>query len=109
MSPDSPGNPCTLDYESPADFARRTGLSLSTVRRYIAAGRIPVAQPGGFRGRVLIPQGALPLPAPAVKGQLHLAAKHDRHRGVSQNPTNDADRLSGPRPGWLTKSKNATK
>jgi excisionase family DNA binding protein len=95
-------------FLAPSEFAERTGLSLATVRRYIAAGRIPVAQPGGFRSRVLIPRDALVLPRPAPQGQRQLAADPDRHRDAAENPANNADRLSGPRPGWLTKSKHVT-
>jgi len=40
---------------SPKEFAVLSGLSLSTVRRYLADGRLPKIQPGGHRGRVLIP------------------------------------------------------
>ena len=40
---------------SPKEFAVFSGLSLSTVRRYLADGRLPKIQPGGHRGRVLIP------------------------------------------------------
>jgi hypothetical protein len=34
-------------FYSPAEFAGATGLSLSTVLRYLAAGRLPKVQPGG--------------------------------------------------------------
>ena len=115
LAADGPTGPHETDpdasdrvFLTPAEFAERTGLSLATVRRYIAAGRIPVAQPGGFRSRVLIPRDALVLPRPAPQGQRQLAADPDRQRGSSQNPANHSDRLSGPRPGWLTKSKHVT-
>jgi hypothetical protein len=46
-------------FLSPADFARHSGLSLSTVSRYLASGRLPKIQFGGRRCRVLIPRAAL--------------------------------------------------
>ena len=47
------------DFLSPQEFAAKSGISLVSVRRYIAAGRLPSVQPGGRRCRVLIPQSAL--------------------------------------------------
>lgn len=41
-----PGD-CTADYLSPIEFARLSGLALSTVRRRIKDGSIKVWQPGG--------------------------------------------------------------
>lgn len=46
-------------FISPAEFAKLSGLSLATVWRYLAAGRIPKTQPGGRRCRILIPRSAL--------------------------------------------------
>jgi excisionase family DNA binding protein len=45
----------SADYLSPEQFALATGLSLSTVHRYLKAGRLAFLQPGGRRHRVLIP------------------------------------------------------
>jgi excisionase family DNA binding protein len=115
LAADGPTGPHETDpdasdrvFLAPAEFARRTGLSLATVRRYIAAGRIPVAQPGGFRSRLLIPHDAISLPLPALEGHRALTTEPVRRRSAVQNPANNADRLSGPRPGWLTKSKHVT-
>lgn len=47
------------EFLSPQEFAAISGLSLVTVRRYLAAGRVPSVQPGGRRCRVLIPRSAL--------------------------------------------------
>ena len=46
-------------YLSPAEFVELSGLSLSTVRRYLRDGCLPKFQPGGSRCRVLIPRVAL--------------------------------------------------
>ena len=43
-----------------ATFAARSGLSQSTVRRYIRAGKLPSFQPGGQHSGVLIPETLLP-------------------------------------------------
>lgn len=47
------------DELSPEEFANRSGLSVSTVRRYIKAGVLPHTQPRGYRGRILVPANAL--------------------------------------------------
>ena len=49
-----------LAYLTPEEFAHLSGLSLSTVRRYLADGRLPKVQPGGPRCRVLIPRQQFP-------------------------------------------------
>jgi hypothetical protein len=51
--------PESAQYLSPREFAQRSGLSLATVYRYLAARLIPKVQPRGKRGRVLIPVAAL--------------------------------------------------
>ena len=52
---------CTdeCEYLTPNEFVRHRGLSLSTVRRYLAQGHLPKIQPAGPRGKVLIPREAL--------------------------------------------------
>lgn len=46
-------------FLTPNEYARLSGLSMATVRRYLAAGHLPKYQPGGPRCRVLIPLHAL--------------------------------------------------
>jgi excisionase family DNA binding protein len=46
-------------FYSPASFAELTGMSLSTVRRYLAQGKLPKFQPGGPNAKVLIPAAAI--------------------------------------------------
>lgn len=48
-----------LKFLSIDDFARRAGLSVSTVRRLIRAGSIRYEQPGGKRHRIIIPPNPL--------------------------------------------------
>ncbi len=50
--------PDNREFLSPKKVAARSGLAVVTVRRYVADGRLPSAQPGGRRSRVLIPAGA---------------------------------------------------
>jgi excisionase family DNA binding protein len=47
------------DYLTPQEFAGIAGLSLSTVRRRMADGSLPVWQPGGRRTAVRIHRSAL--------------------------------------------------
>ena len=44
---------------SPQEFSQQSGLSIASVRRYLRDGKLPFAQPGGPRGRILIPADAL--------------------------------------------------
>ena len=54
----SSANPSAA-YVSATEFAQLSGLSLSTVSRYLKRGLLPKLQPGGPRCRVLIPCDAL--------------------------------------------------
>jgi excisionase family DNA binding protein len=47
------------DFLSPLEFVISSGLSISTVRRLLKAGRLPFIQPAGRRSRILIPRDAL--------------------------------------------------
>jgi excisionase family DNA binding protein len=75
----------TRQYLTPQEVAEEAGISLSTVWRYIRAGRFPIVQPGGPRCRVLIPRDAL---------QQTVAAVMNSH---SKEPVK---KRSGPRPKW---------
>jgi hypothetical protein len=46
-------------HVSPQEFSDQSGLSIASVRRYLRGGKLPFVQPGGPRGRVLIPADAL--------------------------------------------------
>lgn len=86
----------TPDYISPQEYCERTGLSIATVHRYLKAGRVPHAQPGGPRGRILIPTEALDLGqvgSPARTGQNTAADPRGPHAsGTTGRP--------GPVPAW---------
>jgi len=76
------------------EFCELTGLSASTVRRFIAAKRIPVFQPGGRRCRVLIPRDALDRTSLM---QPTLDARAERPAAAPSAP-----RIPGPAPRWQT-------
>ena len=88
------------EFLSPQEFASCSGLSLVTVRRYLADGRLPAVQPGGRRCRVLIPRSALNLFTKV--SDVARAAR----RPPSQKPTAIPTRKSpaGPAPRWLADS-----
>lgn len=81
-------------------FVRLSGLSLSTVRRYLADGRLPKCQPGGHRCRVLIPRSALDHISPtAGPSREHCSQDTD----ASQQPVSsqhNSPRHHGPAPRW---------
>lgn len=91
-------------YLAPQEFAKVSGLSMSSVRRYLADGRLPKSQPGGPRCRVLIPVDALQQLSPQC-------VIHERASGTV-NPSSEAATssdtshdLSGPQPEWRKRSK----
>ena len=49
----------SAQYLSPEQFSELSGLSIATIRRYVRACKLPFVQPGGPRGRILIPADAL--------------------------------------------------
>jgi hypothetical protein len=84
---------------SPKEFSQISGLSLATVHRYLKKGKLPFRQPGGPRGRILIPVDALQsVPAGAT------GAGSDRGATAAREPSPDAAErpaaLPGPRPKW---------
>jgi excisionase family DNA binding protein len=77
------------EYVDMQEFARITGVSLTTVRRWVKGRKIVFWQPGGARTRVIIPRNALELssleaPAPDLNNLM---------ANVSVRP--------GRRPMWL--------
>ena len=73
------------------EFARRAGISPSTVRRYVASGRISSWQPGGRGAAIRIPTAAL-----------QLLSSID---GKSNTLTVLSGALSGPKPRWMSSAK----
>lgn len=88
---------------SPAEFAARSGLSLITVRRYLAEGKLPKYQPGGKRCRVMIPVSALSLPLSLdIQDQTGTVADEIPATELPQtNQTPASDVIAGPPPRWM--------
>jgi hypothetical protein len=85
-------------FLTPDEFAAQSGLSIATVRRYLKARRLPMAQPGGPRCRVVIPTWALESLcdiAHSIKQVVETKATE-----VAANPM----RPSGPQPRWMQRS-----
>ena len=89
-------------YITPEEFVRLSGLSLSTVRRYLADGRLPKVQPGGHRCRVLIPRNALEHPRHSKdEGGQATTTVNDPETSVATSPLDIGPRdLPGPLPRW---------
>jgi excisionase family DNA binding protein len=86
-------------YLSPEEFNQLTGLSLATVRRYLKNGKLPFLQPGGRRGRILIPVDALaglPLVVSGATPISDLAACSPPQTEIQNKPA----RIPGPQPRW---------
>lgn len=82
---------------SPKEFARRAGISLATVHRYLSSGQLTKIQRAGKNGRVWIPESELyspktPNPDDASSGsdQAEVTAGSDHRKS-----------LSGKRPAWM--------
>lgn len=87
-------------YLSPLEFSQASGLSLATVHRYLRSNKLPHLQPGGRRGRILIPVDALEMAssaAPETPSDGPITAPEEPAH--IQQPETPA-RLSGPRPRW---------
>src|ERR1700685_1039156 len=83
------------------EFSDVTGLSVATVRRYVQRGRLPSAQPGGRRGRILIPISAVALlerNAEPTAAATRLDAAADGEPSNADDPS--PERLPGPEPRW---------
>jgi hypothetical protein len=91
--------PNEQDCVSPKDFVRLSGLSLSTVRRYLKDGRLPKFQFGGDRCRVLIPRDALTqVRSNGIKNEDGTQA--EPLSVPSSIPPEHAPKRSGPKPRW---------
>jgi excisionase family DNA binding protein len=80
------------------EFAERSLLSVSTVRRRINDGSLPYVQPGGFRTRILIPADAL---TALLHGSQQGSTASEPRREYSSNSSEvTPERLPGPEPRW---------
>lgn len=106
--PGSPLHDADRLYVSPAEFSSASGLSMSTVRRYLSDGRLPKAQPGGHRGRILIPLTALEILLVDHQALASEPATTTVNATSVRAPEKPPTALSGPQPRWLNRS-NHTK
>jgi excisionase family DNA binding protein len=74
------------------EFAKRNGISASTVRRLLRQGKLPYFQPGGNKHLILIPHDAL------VRSQPDFPALGEKQ---NQRSDNSGRRLPGPMPRWM--------
>jgi excisionase family DNA binding protein len=90
-------------------FAELSGLSDSTVRRYVKAGKLPHNQPGGRRCRILIPLSALSHSG-SGSASVDLADPTISEAASNQpeQPEN-LERLPGPKPRWARQGQAALK
>jgi excisionase family DNA binding protein len=98
MSVSSSNDAAEREYLSPREFVARSGLSLATVRRYLADGRLPSVQPGGRRCRMLIPVAALERFAAANK--LITKTETPNTLAASKRSITSNKSLPGPRAKW---------
>jgi hypothetical protein len=87
-------------YLSPQEFGLLSGLSLATVHRYLRDGRLPYCQPGGRRGRILIPLEALEMASGAAPGMAFDTSVSASIPVANTQQPETAARLPGPRPRW---------
>jgi hypothetical protein len=89
------------------EAVQETGLSASTVRRYLASGRLPKIQLGGPGCAILIPAEAL---AGLLPSNHNTPNEGDGTASVAQDQTNQADisqrRSHGPQPKWKERRPN---
>lgn len=104
-SSDESGSP-DCQYVSPEEFTSLSGLSIATVRRYLAKGKLPKVQPGGPGCRVMIPRDALEQirqPSGIDAGETD-ADNHPSGAASSSAPLARPSRLNGPLPRWQKRS-----
>jgi excisionase family DNA binding protein len=94
-------------YVTPEEFVKLSGLSLSSVRRYLADGRLPKYQPGGHRCRVLIPRDALERLDPAQQDTPCIQITTNETSEPETMPPDDLSSrsLAGPLPRWRRQSR----
>lgn len=76
-------------------LVEHSGLSESTIWRLKRDGKIPFYQPAGKHGRVMFPEDAIEL--------CHATTDATNTRQI-ENTASD-ERLPGPQPGWMSRSK----
>lgn len=84
----------TPNHLSPQQFSDSSGLSIATVRRYLRDGKLPFVQPGGPRGRLLIPSDAL------ARLAVDRAGGPDPPPPAAEGRTEESSQRPGPVPAW---------
>jgi len=87
------------EFLSAAELSRRSNLSLSTINRLRAAGKIPFYQPGGKGSRVLFPSDAIEQSSNSETIKLH-------NERVEPTTTIRPEKLAGPQPKWMSINEN---
>jgi hypothetical protein len=85
-------------HVSPQEFSDQSGLSIASVRRYLRDGKLPFVQPGGPRGRVLIPTDALARLAGDGRGDTSPPTPAASPAG--ERRSEESSRRPGPGPAW---------
>lgn len=82
----------TVDSLPVNEYARRSSMSISTIRRRIRDGSLPAWQPGGPGTRLLIPVACLPSfqVAVAVVPQQNQAVNHHAPKATKRLPGSGA-------------------
>ena len=92
------------EYFSTAEFISHSGLSRTTVCRYLDNGGLPKIQPGGKHCRVLIPRNALESfhPSPDVSNIATCEACNPGNNVQKTDPIPNLQQtqLHGPKPRW---------
>jgi hypothetical protein len=108
MSPGRPDNSHEIpisEYLTPHDFAQLSGLSISTVRRYLDDDKLPKIQPGGKRCRVLIPRNALDFIKPIEKQRPEASPDETEAPANANKDKPKPAANSGPQPRWRKRLK----
>lgn len=91
------------DFIDISEFSRRSGLSMSTIRRRIKDGSIPSWQPGGPGTRTMIPISSIPDRSnqPPVRSSVVPETMTAAHHSEHSDENTHAHKISGPAPRWL--------
>jgi hypothetical protein len=89
----------STEYVDLKELSRRSPLSISTLRRYVAEGKIEAFQPGGPGSKLLFRPDALERLAATVRpSQPGIPPPHEK-----------SGHLAGRKPAWMTVQMNTAK
>jgi excisionase family DNA binding protein len=95
--------PVSQGYIDKRELASRTGLSVSTIQRYIDAGKIQCYQPGGKHCRVLFPANAVEVARRIASQGAQQSCLNSSN--LPSKPLVSAKSLPGPSPRWRNSKK----